>query len=173
MAKIEPLSVEKSTPEIKQVLSELHAYYGNIPMMYRVIVRKPQIARSLLELKKAVMEPGRLDKVMKEKIAVIVSIVNKCQPCVDAHINNLKKLNVSSEEIESLKKLDFSRFEEEETALYNFVAKASANPPEITSELYDNLKNFYNATEIVEIVNVIALYKYLNTINIILELPVY
>lgn len=173
MAKIEAISVEKATPEIKKVLSELHEYYGNIPMMYRVIVRKPQIAKSLLQLKKSIMESGRLDKITKEKMAVIVSIANKCQPCADAHINNLKKLNVAPAEIESLKKLDFSKYEEEERILFEFTLKASSNPPEITSELFENLKDVYNPTEIVEIVNVIALYKYLNTINIILELPLY
>lgn len=173
MAKIEPLQIEKATPEIKRVLSELHEYYGNIPMMYRVIVRKPQIARALLQLKKAIMESGRLDNITKEKMAVIVSLANKCQPCAEAHINNLKNLNVSHEEIESLKKLDFSKYEEEESVLFEFTLKSSSNHAELTSELFETLKNIYNPTEIVEIVNVIALYKYLNTINIILELPVY
>lgn len=173
MAKLDPLSVEKSTPEIKQVLEELHAYYGNIPMMYRVIVRKPKIAKSLLELKKNIMETGRLDKITKEKMAVIVSLVNKCHPCADAHINNLKKMNIGQEEIDSLKKFDFSRFEEEEAVLFEFTQKASSTPPEITSELFERVKNIYNPTEIVEIVNVIALYKFLNTVNLILELPTY
>ncbi len=173
MAKIDPITVEKATPEIKKVLAELHEYYGNIPMIYRVIVRKPDITKALFQLKKSIMESGRIDKITKEKMAVIVSIVNKCQPSAEAHINNLKKLNVGQTEIESLKKLDFSKYEEEESVLFEFTAKASSNPPEITSELFETLKNIYNPTEIVEIVNVIALYKYLNTINIIFELPPY
>lgn len=173
MAKLDPITVEKSTPEIKKVLEELHQYYGNVPLMFRVIVRKPQIAKALLNLKKAIMEPGYLERITKEKIALLVSAVNKCQPCVDAHVNNLKKLNATNEEIESLKKLDFSRFEEEEAILFEFVAKASATPPEVTSELFQKLKDNYNPTEIVEIVNIIGLFKYLNTVNIILELPAF
>ncbi|HEY4717285.1 MAG TPA: carboxymuconolactone decarboxylase family protein [bacterium] len=173
MAKIDPITIEKTTPEIKKVLDKLHEYYGNVPLTYRVIVRRPQIASSLLQLKKTVMDSGRLDRKLKEMICFVVSSVNKCGSCADSHIENLKKIGTSEVEINSLMDLDFTRLDEETAAALEFAHKSASETPEISAEMFKKLKEMYNDTEIVELLSAIGLSKLFNTLNTLLELPSY
>ena len=53
----------------------------------------------LNELQKLAFQSGAIDKKMKELMALSISIVTKCEPCMESHLYKAMKAGASDEEI--------------------------------------------------------------------------
>lgn len=54
---------------------------------------------SFLELEKKAFKTGSLDKKTKELMALSISIVTKCEPCMEWHLDQALRENATREEI--------------------------------------------------------------------------
>ena len=52
---------------------------GKVPNLFRVAARRPQIARTLADHMRAVMDSGDVPSVLKELLSVRVSQINNCE----------------------------------------------------------------------------------------------
>ncbi|MFC1597022.1 selenide, water dikinase SelD [Planctomycetota bacterium] len=59
-----------------------------------------EIQRKFQEFMKAAARPGALDAAAKQAIAVALSVLAKCEPCVKAHIKKARQMGFSQEEID-------------------------------------------------------------------------
>ena len=59
-----------------------------------------EIQRKFQEFAKAAGQPGALDAATKQAIAVALSVLAKCEPCVKAHIKKAREMGFSQEEID-------------------------------------------------------------------------
>jgi len=59
-----------------------------------------EIQRKFQEFAKATTRPGALDAAAKQAIAVALSVLAKCEPCVKAHIKKAREMGFSQEEID-------------------------------------------------------------------------
>ncbi len=81
MASIKMISEKKATGKAKKIYEEIKSAFGIdfVPNLYRVMASKPDYLEANWNKVKAVMiEPGKLDRLTKEIIAVAVSAVNGC-----------------------------------------------------------------------------------------------
>ncbi len=82
MASINMISEEEATGKVKALYDEIQAALDTdfVPNLYKVMASKPEYLEATWKKVKAVMiEPGKLDRVTKEIIAVTVSAVLGCQ----------------------------------------------------------------------------------------------
>jgi alkylhydroperoxidase/carboxymuconolactone decarboxylase family protein YurZ len=82
MAFIKMVPEEEATGKVKEVYEDIKSGLGIdfVPNLYRVMASKPSYLEANWNKVKAVMvEPGKLDRLTKEIIAVAVSAVLGCE----------------------------------------------------------------------------------------------
>ncbi len=82
MATIKMISEENATGKVKEVYEEIKSKLGVdfVPNLYKVMAPKPAYLEATWNKVKAVMiEPGKLDRLTKEIIAVAVSAALGCE----------------------------------------------------------------------------------------------
>jgi len=81
MASVKMVSEEDASGRVEEIYDEIKSTLGIdfVPNLYRVMASKPGILEANWNKVKAVMvEPGKLDRLTKEAVAVAVSAVNGC-----------------------------------------------------------------------------------------------
>ena len=81
MASIKMISEEEASGKVKHIYEENKSKLGIdfVPNLYKVMAPKPDYLEANWNKVKTVMiEPGKLDRLTKEIIAVAVSAVNSC-----------------------------------------------------------------------------------------------
>ncbi len=81
MASIKLISEQEATGQVKEIYENIMETHGIdfVPNMYKAMASKPGYLEANWNKIKAVMqEPGKLDKLTKEIIAVAVSAVSGC-----------------------------------------------------------------------------------------------
>jgi uncharacterized peroxidase-related enzyme len=105
-----------------------------------------------------------LSREERELIAVIVSIVNQCNYCVDHHAEALNQYWKDNEKIQKLinnfQSIDFS---ERKNKIIDYVSKLTKNPNELKKENINILKKSGFSDE--EILNINLITCYFNFVN--------
>ncbi len=81
MASINMISEEEATGRVKDIYEDIKTQLGIdfVPNLYKVMASSPNYLEANWNKVKAVMiNPGKLDRLTKEIIAVAVSAVNAC-----------------------------------------------------------------------------------------------
>ncbi len=82
MASVNILPEEQATGRVKEIYDDIKAQLAIdfVPNLYKVMAAKPEyLAANWNKVKAVMVEPGKLDRLTKEIIAVAVSAVNACQ----------------------------------------------------------------------------------------------
>ncbi len=102
MASIKLIPEEEATGKVKEIYEEIKSQLGIdfVPNLYRIMASKPGYLEANWNKDKAVMiEPGKLDSLTKQIIAVAVSAVNGCEYWLDVHISAVQKLGLDDEAV--------------------------------------------------------------------------
>jgi alkylhydroperoxidase/carboxymuconolactone decarboxylase family protein YurZ len=81
MASIRMIPEDEATGQVKAVYEDVKATLGIdfVPNLYRVMAAKPDyLAANWNKVKTVMVQPGELDRLTKEIVAVAVSAVNGC-----------------------------------------------------------------------------------------------
>jgi alkylhydroperoxidase/carboxymuconolactone decarboxylase family protein YurZ len=81
MTSIKMISEEEATGKVSAVYEEIKSQLGIdfVPNLYKVMAPKPgYLEANWNKVKTVMIEPGKLDRLTKEIIAVAVSAVNSC-----------------------------------------------------------------------------------------------
>ena len=99
MATVKLVDENTTDPRVRAVFEDIKATrkVARINNFWRALATNPAHLESVWRHLKAVMQPGRLDMLTKEMIAVAVSATNGCAYCVNSHTATLRKLGVSVE----------------------------------------------------------------------------
>ncbi len=151
-----PLGMDEIPEPIANLLAS--RFKGReIPAAYRVLARNPNLLKKFIEFRDEIMLNGRLDPILKEKIALRVSAVNECNPCYRSHKRKLEMLGCPEDGESEL-----------ENAALRFAEIASMRRGKVGSDALSELSKYFSDEEILEIVLVVSLYMFLNTFNSIL-----
>jgi AhpD family alkylhydroperoxidase len=93
---------EEATGKTKDVFEEIKTELGIdfVPNLYKVMASKPGYLEANWNRVKAVMvEPGKLDRLTKEIIAVAVSAVNACDYWLTVHTSAVQELGLDDEAV--------------------------------------------------------------------------
>ncbi len=108
-----------------------------IPAAYRILARNPVLLMKFAEFRDEIMANGKLDPILKEKIAVKVSTVNECNPC---YVSHKRKLEMSgrSENAE----------DEKGSAALRFAELAAMNRGKVSDEVFAELIKHFSEDEV-------------------------
>lgn len=82
MASIKMIPEEEATGKVKEIYEEIKSQLGIdfVPNLYKVMASKPgYLEANWNKVTTVMIEPGKLDRLTKEIIAVAVSAVNSCE----------------------------------------------------------------------------------------------
>jgi uncharacterized peroxidase-related enzyme len=166
----QPLVYPKSGEDDKD-LQQLIEFYnetlGFCPNSIKTMHHRPRIAYAFIEMNKAVMEnKGRVTSALKRLIAYISSHAAGCRYCQAHAIRAAERYGAEKAQLENIWEYKtHPAFNDSERAALDFALASSVIPNNVTDEIADNLRKYWNEGEIVEIMGVIALFGYLNRWN--------
>lgn len=158
-------------PETDPSISELVKFYnetlGFCPNSVRTMQIRPHLAAAFINLNKAVMEnQGRVTSALKRLIAYISSYTTGCQYCQAHGIRAAERYGASEEQLQHIWEYKtHPYFSESERAALDFSVAASSVPNAVDDIISNNLRQYWDDGEIVEITGVIALFGFLNRWN--------
>jgi AhpD family alkylhydroperoxidase len=86
-------------PIVREVFADIKATkkIDRVPHIWRALASHPEHLRLCWTRLKAIMQPGKLDGLTKEIIALAVSVTNGCDYCINSHTAAVQKLGLDNE----------------------------------------------------------------------------
>ncbi len=110
---------------------------------------------------------GQLPPLERELLALITSVENRCEVCILSHASALKKYGMDTHLVDTLA-LAWRRAElsPRHHALADFAAKLTLHPADVDATLMGTLRAAgFSETEILEAIQIVAIYNSNNRIN--------
>ena len=166
MPLLNPLSQDTNL-EVKKLSEFFNETLGFCPNSVLTMQIRPEIARSFIQLNKAVMEnKGTVTASLKRLIAYVSSNATGCRYCQAHAIRAAERYGATQDQLHNIWEYKtHEAFNAAERAALDFSIAASIIPNSVTLEIQNNLHKYWNNGEIVEIVGVISLFGFLNRWN--------
>lgn len=143
--------------------------FGYVPFPKEVVAHKPDILIAQEALSRAVnLDPAsNLTAKEREMMALVVSVINKCEGCVMSHASRLRAITkdpywVGRVEINYRK----APMSPRERALADFAHKATVTPSEMKADDLETLRRHgLSETDMIEVAGIIAYFNFSNRMN--------
>lgn len=159
--------ISETDPSITELVKFYNETLGFCPNSVRTMQIRPHLAEAFINLNKAVMENhGRVTSALKRLIAYISSYTTGCQYCQAHGIRAAERYGASEDQLHHI--WDYKThpsFSEAERAALAFSVAASSVPNAVDDTIAENLRQYWDDGEIVEITGVVALFGFLNRWN--------
>ena len=155
-----------AVPEFKTLFDHYENTRGFIPNSILTMSRRPGIARAFMQLNQAILYEGTVEEELKMLVSLIASQAAGCLYC-QAHMANLSSIyEASGEKIAAVWEFETSDlFSDAERAALRLAMKASIIPNQAEQGDFDELAEYFDEGQIVELVASVALFGYLNRWN--------
>lgn len=99
MATVRLVDENTTDPRIRAVFEDFKATrkVDRVTNFWRALASNPDLLESVWLHLKSVMQPGKLDMLTKEIIAIAVSATNGCAYCTNSHVAGAMKLGLDEE----------------------------------------------------------------------------
>jgi uncharacterized peroxidase-related enzyme len=165
---MKPLSIDDcQDEELKQAFQHFMNTLGFVPNSLLTMQRVPAIAKSVIEMNKAVFAPdSKVDLGFKRLVAHMASQASGCQYC-KAHTSvSATRLGIDEEKMQAIYEYSTSPlFSDKERVALDFALAAASVPNDVTDELYEKMSSHWSDEEIVEILGVIGMFGFFNRWN--------
>ncbi len=166
-------AIQQATPvsddDANEVASKIFQKYkdtkGSVPSWARVMANRPEILASFAQLLSVTMGPGLVEQDNKWKCAYVVSKINKCHYCIGVVEAMLKQLGVSEDDIKDVISDEKTTLKDDERIAVKYAELVTKDAVNISDEVYEEMKKYYNEQQLVEITAAIALFNYINRFN--------
>lgn len=170
MSIVPAIDRESATGEVRTHLDEIHAAFGAVPAMFRVVANSPAALRSMWGSFGA-FGAGTLGAALGEQIAVAVANRNACEYCLAAHTVLGRGAGVSREALREAQLGDSD--DPKVAALLRFAIRLVDAHGHVTPDEVEGLRTHgWSDEAIVETIGQVALNVYTNTVNVALGVPV-
>ena len=166
MSLVKPLSPDANS-DVKKLAEFFNETLGFCPNSVLTMQIRPEIARSFINLNKAVMDnQGRVTSALKRLIAYVSSNATGCRYCQAHAIRAAERYGASEEQLLNVWEYKtHDSFSEAERVALDFSIAASVIPNAVDETIKKNLYKYWDEGEIVEMLGVISLFGYLNRWN--------
>jgi len=166
MNSIPPLVHQVTDQEVKDnakaLFEQVKKSTGKVPKWMRIMANCQDVLVGFFTLFRAVMDEAPVDKMLKWRIALKISDINKCQFCVSVAKQQLKSFGLTDKEMENIESQNLSG--KEQIALEYAVA-STKHAYNIKPEIIKRMKKYYTDAQIVEISSVVGLFNFINRFN--------
>ncbi|MCS6975509.1 MAG: carboxymuconolactone decarboxylase family protein [Gemmatales bacterium] len=99
MATVKLVEETTSHPKVRAIFEDIKATkkIDRVPNIWRALATNPDHLEICWTRLKAIMQPGKIDLLTKEIIALAVSVTNGCTYCINSHTAAVKKLGLDNE----------------------------------------------------------------------------
>ncbi len=160
---ISPTEVEG---QLKQIYQQFAEKDQPVPKWVQVMANNPQVLAGFMQIFQAAMDEAPLPRILKWKVAQVVSDLNQCEYCVDVTHAQLKQFGLTEDE---LKSLDKTLTEREKVAI-DYAQVVTQEAYKVEPALMKKVKRHFNDAELVELTSVIGLFNYINRFNVALNI---
>lgn len=166
MPLVKPLSLD-ANKEVKKLAEFFNETLGFCPNSVLTMQIRPEIARSFINLNKAVMDnKGRVSSALKRLIAWVSSNATGCRYCQAHAIRAAERYGASQEQLDNVWEYKtHPAFNDAERAALDFALAASVLPNDVNENIQANLRKYWDDGEIVEMLGVVSLFGFLNRWN--------
>ena len=163
---ISPIAKESAAPEVQPLFDKLSQKSGKVPAFYGTMARVPEVFASFLPFYAAVIEHGTVERKYKELAYLKASLTNGCEYCFRAHSASGKRNGVTDEQIQALAFFRRSPlFDAQEKAVILFAERVTRGASAIRPHALDELKQYFNEDQVVELTLATALANFTNRFN--------
>jgi uncharacterized peroxidase-related enzyme len=161
----EPAKLE---PAVRQLQDECRQRLGYVRNFLRLPFGAGRLALYQGYLDRLMRSPdGHLPLVERELLALVTSVENRCEVCILSHASALKKYGMDAALVDTVS-LAWQRAElgPRQHALARFASKLTLHPADVNATLLGGLRAAgFSEAEILEAVQVVAIYNSNNRIN--------
>ncbi|NNF22908.1 MAG: carboxymuconolactone decarboxylase family protein [Saprospiraceae bacterium] len=163
---VQPLD-RKANKEAEEMAAFYEETLGFTPNSLFTMMHRPRIAYAFLEMNQAVMEnKGRVTSALKRQIAYLSSMTTGCRYCEAHAIRAAVRYGSEEDKLRNIWEYKtYPAFTDAERAAFDLAIAASNVPNAVSDDIAENMRNYWEEGEIVEIMGVIALFGYLNRWN--------
>jgi uncharacterized peroxidase-related enzyme len=157
-----------ANPSLQPTLAKAEARLPEFMNQLMTLAHQPRIARDMIELYLGFQEENVVDRRLIELAVLTVSHANRCVYCVSHHAPLGLRLGLSSEAIADLeagKAHESTRFSVVEKLVIRYAEHVTSDPKRVPDGLFDELKNWFNEAQIVELTVRIGLAGFFNRLN--------
>jgi len=163
---ISPISKEKAAPEVQPILDKLTHVFGQVPAFFGTMARVPAALVNFLPFYTAVIEHGTVERKYKELAYLKASLINGCEYCFRAHSASGQKNGVTEEQIKALAFFNRSAaFDAKEKAVILYAERVTRGASAIRLAALDELKQYFNDDQIVELTLAVSIANFTNRFN--------
>lgn len=163
---ISPISKESAAPEVQPIFDKLSHGTGKVPAFFGTMARFPEGFTSFLPFYSSVIEHGTVERKYKELAYLKTSLINGCEYCFRAHASSGKKNGVTEDQITALAFYHRSpMFDAKEKAVILFAERVTRGAAAIRPQELEELKQYFNEDQIVELTMTIGVANFTNRFN--------
>lgn len=165
MAFIKVIDEALAVGKLKEVYDDIAKSRGKLSNIMKIHSLHPDAMVKHMDLYKSIMfGKSNLSRELKEMIAVVVSVANKCEYCINHHAEALNFYWKNREKVELLIS-DFRSIETEPEVrlLLDYADKLTTTPNQISQPIIDELKSSGWRDE--DILSVNLIISYFNFVN--------
>lgn len=165
MSFIQVIKESDAEGDLKKAYDNIISSRGKLSNIMRIHSLNPDAMLKHMELYKSIMfGKSKISRETKEMIAVVVSIANKCEYCINHHAEALNYYWKNSEVINNFIK-DFRSVDvkPEVKILLDYAFQLTISPNSISQESIKNIKSYGWTDEDILLVNLIV--SYFNFVN--------
>lgn len=177
MLRVKLVKAEDGNNKVNEVFEDIRINFGMIPNLFKAYALRPEILEATWNRVKAVMVAGELPRQLKEMIAVVVSKVNGCQYCINAHSAALKMMGVPQQQARQLvDNFETADLPEDVKMVLRLAVKSTKSPDMITDLEIEELRKLgFSDANIIEIFSVVDLFtsfnRFLDTLSVPIDFP--
>jgi uncharacterized peroxidase-related enzyme len=162
---VSPISNESAAPEVQPILDKLTHVFGKVPF-FGAMARVPDAFAAFMPFYSAVIERGTVERKYKELAYLKASLINGCEYCFRAHSASGKKNGVTDVQLQGLAFFHRSpAFDAKEKAVLLYSERVTRGAAGIRPNALEELKQYFNEDQIVELTLAIAMANFTNRFN--------
>lgn len=175
MSWIQTIPPERATGELQEIYKAISTARSGVADVHQAQSLNPRALRAHLELYKAVVfARSSLSRVARERIAVVVSVANRCAYCVAHHGEALLQLGDDPGLVEALAHGDISeRLPSADRALLRWAQQAAREPSECTEAAVVELRGLgFDDRALLDASLTVAYFSFVNRLVLLLGVEV-
>jgi uncharacterized peroxidase-related enzyme len=163
---VAPISKEQAAKEVQPIFDKLSHVFGRMPAFFGTMARVPDALTHFLPLYAAVIDKGSVEAKYKELAYLKTALINGCEYCFKAHSASGKKNGVTEDQIKALAFFQRSQsFNAQEKAVVLYAERVTRGASAIRPAALQELKQYFNDDQIVELTLTIAIANFTNRFN--------
>lgn len=164
MTRVQSITLEKATPEVKGLLEGVQKKLGKLPNIFQNLGNSPTVLKAYLDLSGAAGNTSFSPK-LREQIALVVGQSNQCNYCLSAHSAIGKATGLSDDQISAARKGHAKEGAKEE-AIIQFAKSVVEKKGAMSAAEVEALKKAgVSDKELVELILLISMNIFTNYFN--------